>query len=121
MNPGWSFKGEFMHALTTAVSWPPKNYHHFKHFFPANVKFMSSQSPSNALFGDMNVVVNNLSNHFCFLFGYNSYVISTPLFKQAQEEVMDLLQAAPFQGVYPRPFVKGMHFNCPKFMDLEFL
>ena len=27
---------------------------------------------------------------------------------QGQEEVMDLLQAAPFQNMYPRPFVKGV-------------
>ena len=28
------------------------------------------------------------------------------LLPQGQEEVMDLLQAAPFQNMYPRPFVK---------------
>ena len=30
---------------------------------------------------------------------------------QGQEEVMDLLQAAPFQNMYPRPFVKGLWCN----------
>ena len=30
------------------------------------------------------------------------------LWTQGQEEVMDLLQAAPFQNMYPRPFVKGV-------------
>ena len=35
------------------------------------------------------------------------YVYHHSLPSQGQEEVMDLLQAAPFQNMYPRPFVKG--------------
>ena len=30
---------------------------------------------------------------------------------QGQEEVLDLLQAAPFQNMYPRPFVKGIYHS----------
>ena len=33
---------------------------------------------------------------------------------QGQEEVMDLLQAAPFQNMYPRPFVKGEPHSEPQ-------
>lgn len=32
-----------------------------------------------------------------------------------QEEVCDLLQAAPFQNILPRPFTKGLY--CPKLLD----
>lgn len=30
----------------------------------------------------------------------------------SQEEVCDLLHAAPFQNIFPRPFCKGMLFGC---------
>lgn len=41
----------------------------------------------------------------CYVYEHFLSVV-TIFWPQGQEEVMDLLQAAPFQNMYPRPFVK---------------
>lgn len=46
---------------------------------------------------------NNAWDLFSFFF---AVTITLYVHVQGQEEVMDLLQAAPFQNMYPRPFVK---------------
>lgn len=45
---------------------------------------------------------------------FGNSIIFCLLIEQAlsQEEVCDLLHAAPFQNILPRPYCKGKHFHC---------